>query len=145
VPSGIVTVTGRVHLPESEADTPTHLGSSLAVRRIAPAAVAAELGYPNLYPDYVLLDSQSPKAAGHFVRIPADTQPSWMNAGYTVQWWCFAVLALAGFGWAARREATDRRDGVVRAHDGRQTRSRDRLGDDVVSDTAPVVSSTVNS
>ena len=67
-----------------------------------------------------------------------------MNAGYTVQWWCFAMLALAGFGWAARREATDQRDGVVRAHDGRQTRSRDRLADDVIPDTVGVASSSVS-
>ena len=138
VPTGTVTVTGRVHLPESEPDTPTRLGGSLAVRRIAPSSVAADLGYAHLYPDYVLLDEQSPKAAGHFTKIPADTQPSWMNAGYTVQWWCFAILALAGFGWAARREATDKRDGVVRAHDGRQTRSRDRLADDDVPVSAGV-------
>ena len=105
--------------------------------------VAPDLGFANLYPDYVLLDEQSPKAAGHFEKIPADTQPAWMNAGYTVQWWCFSILALAGFAWAARREATDRRDGVVRAHDGRQMRSRDRLGDDVIPDTVPVGSSSV--
>ena len=28
-----------------------------------------------------------------------------MNAGYVVQWWAFALLTLAGFGWAARRQA----------------------------------------
>jgi hypothetical protein len=55
-----------------------------------------------------------------------------MNAGYTVQWWAFAGLALAGFGWAARKEARDRRDGVVRATPDRpaKNRSKDRLADD---------------
>jgi cytochrome oxidase assembly protein ShyY1 len=131
VATGTVTITGRVHLPESEPDTPIRLGGNLAVRRIAPATIAANLGYPALLPDYILLDQQKPTATGGFTKIPADTQPSWMNAGYTVQWWCFALLALFGFGWAARREATDRRDGVVRTSAGRQTRSRDRLADDL--------------
>jgi cytochrome oxidase assembly protein ShyY1 len=131
VPSGLVTVSGRVHLPESEPDKPIHLSGHLAVRRISPATVAPDLGYPSLYQDYVLLDQQTPKAGG-FTKIPADTQPAWMNAGYTVQWWCFAGLALIGFGWAARKEARDRRDGVVRATVDRpgKSRSRDRLADD---------------
>jgi cytochrome oxidase assembly protein ShyY1 len=125
--TGTITVTGRMHLPESNADRPIHLGSYLAVRRIAPATVEPELGYATLLPDYVLLDQQSPKAAGSFTKIPADTQPSWMNAGYTVQWWCFALLTLVGYGWAARREARDRRDGVSRAAGTRTPKPRDRL------------------
>jgi cytochrome oxidase assembly protein ShyY1 len=135
VPSGPVTVTGRVHLPESEADRPIHLGGYLAVRRIAPATVAADLGYSTLLPDYVLADQQSPKAAGSFTKIPADTQPAWMNAGYTVQWWCFALLALCGYAWAARREARDRRDGIVRSPTTRTARPRDRLADLEMSGT----------
>ncbi len=133
-PTGIVSVTGRVHLPESKPDAPIHLDGHLAVRRISPSTVAGDLGYPALYQDYVLLDQQTPAVHG-FTTIPADTQPAWMNAGYTVQWWAFAALALFGFGWAARKEARDRRDGVVRATVDRpaKTKSRDRLADDAPS------------
>jgi cytochrome oxidase assembly protein ShyY1 len=130
-PTGSVTVSGRVHLTESEPDTPIDLDGHLAVRRISPATVASDLGYPELYSDYVLMDEQSPAATG-FTKIPADTQPAWMNAGYTVQWWCFAALALFGFVWAARKEARDRRDGVIRATVDRpgKSRSRDRIADE---------------
>jgi cytochrome oxidase assembly protein ShyY1 len=134
-PTGVVSVTGRVHLAESEPDTPIQIDGHIAVRRIAPTSVASELGYPALYTDYVLLDRQTPTAHG-FTPIPSDHQPSWMNAGYTVQWWGFAALTLAGYVWAARKEARDRRDGVVRVARDRpaKTRSRDRLGDDDLQD-----------
>jgi cytochrome oxidase assembly protein ShyY1 len=133
VPTGIISLTGRVHLPESEPDVPIHLDGHLAVRRISPSTVAGDLGFPALYQDYVLLDQQIPAAHG-FTAIPADTQPAWMNAGYTVQWWAFAALALFGFGWAARKEARERRDGTDRESVARatverpaKTKSRDRL------------------
>lgn len=136
LPAGEVTVTGRVHQPESDADNPVELGGATTVRRIDPAKLAGPIGATNLYPDYVLLDKQSPAAQGHFVKIPADHEPAWLNAGYTVQWWAFALLTLVGYGWAARREAHDRRDGVTRPerqreHVGRSRTSRDRLGDDI--------------
>jgi cytochrome oxidase assembly protein ShyY1 len=137
VPSGIVTVSGRVHLAESEPDKPIRLSGRLAVRRIAPSAVAKDLGFASLYHDYILLDQQTPKATGGFAKIPADTQPSWMNAGYTVQWWAFAGLALFGFGWAARREAHDRRDGIVRTPSGRRD-VKDKSRDRVPADRDPV-------
>lgn len=130
-PSGSVTLTGRIHLPESRADDPVLIGDALTVRRIAPARLAAATGIQRIYDDYVLLDRQEPVATGGFTRIPADREPAWMNAGYVVQWWCFALLTLVGFGWAARREAHDRRDGINRSANRRApVRSRDRLGED---------------
>lgn len=132
LPSGPVTVTGRVHLAESEPDRPVRLGAVESVRRIAPAS----LGLPNSYGEYLLLDKQSPASTG-FTRIPADRQPSWMNAGYTVQWFAFSLLALVGLIWAVRREANDRRLGINRDESGknrssqpRRERPRDRLGED---------------
>jgi cytochrome oxidase assembly protein ShyY1 len=128
VPTGIVTVTGRVHSAESEADPPLRVDGQLTFRRIAPDSVKTDLGYQRLYPDYVLLDAQSPKAVGSFTKIPADTQPAWMNAGYTVQWAGFALIPIFGFIWQARKEAHDRRDGVVPTPKGpKQPRSRDRV------------------
>lgn len=138
-PTGEVTVEGRLHLPESSPDAPTKLGDVRAVRRIAPA----RLGMPATYVDYLLLDKQTPPSEAAFTSIPADRQPSWMNAGYSVQWWIFSVLALVGFGWAARREAHERRlgaagprqdgpdhAGVTRDRGDRGGRYRDRLGED---------------
>lgn len=128
-PAGEVTVTGRVHLPESSPDTPATVSGQPSVRRIDPARLTAILGTPSVYPDYLLLDSQSPAGSGGFTSIPSDSEPAWLDAGYTVQWWIFSALALAGFGFVARREARDRRDGVVRVRAA--PKSRDRLGEDV--------------
>ena len=129
-PSGPVTVVGRIHLPESSPDHPTSLGGRASVRRIDPALLAPALGYPAVYADYLLLDSQTPAATGGFTAIPPDHQASWLNAGYTVQWWMFSVLVLVAFGWGARREANDRRLGIDRHTADRAPRSRDRLGED---------------
>ncbi len=105
VPSGEVTVTGLVHLPESRADAPSRSDSGqLSVRRISPARLASAVPYP-LLGGYVTLDNQQPAGDPSFVQIPVDHQDSAMNAGYTVQWWAFALITLLGFGWVARREA----------------------------------------
>jgi cytochrome oxidase assembly protein ShyY1 len=140
LPTGTVSVEGRVHLPESEADRPVRLGSLESVRRIAPAT----LNKPQTYAEYLLLDKQTPATPG-FTRIPADRQPSWMNAGYTVQWWAFSLLALFGLVWAVRREASDRRLGIsrddrrsARSSQPRRERPRDRLGEDDDQAPAPI-------
>jgi cytochrome oxidase assembly protein ShyY1 len=131
VPSGVVTVTGRVHSAESEPDRPARISGDLTFRRITPASVRSDLGFAQLYPDYILADRQTPKAAGSFVTIPADTQPAWMNAGYTIQWAGFALIPIFGFIWQARKEAHDRRDGIIPTPDGPKTaRSRDRVPDE---------------
>lgn len=121
VPTGEVTVIGRVHAPESRGSTPEAFAGTLAVRRIAPAQLATAMPYP-LYGAYVTMDSQTPPADPAFVAIQADHENSAMNAGYVVQWWMFALLTLVGFGYLAFREArppseesrlddpTDRRD-----------------------------------
>ena len=135
VPTGPVTVTGRVHLAESEADRPVQFDGVRSVRRISPE----DLNLPNTYDEYLLLDKQSPASTG-FTRIPAARQPSWMNAGYTVQWFAFSLLALAGLVWAVRREASDRRFGIDRSAERkdrssrpRRERPRDRLGEDPIA------------
>lgn len=99
--TGPVTVTGRVHLPESGATRAT--GNPPEVRRISPARLAGGLPYP-LYGGYLLLDKQSPPAGGQFTVVPSDHENAWQNAGYVVQWWGFAALTLFGYGWAARRQ-----------------------------------------
>jgi cytochrome oxidase assembly protein ShyY1 len=133
VPLGTVTVAGRIHLPESDADSPVRVGDETTVRRIDPRKIAPVLGSGRTYADYLLLDAQTPPAAAGFERIPADRQPAWLNAGYTVQWWLFALMVLAAYGWGARREARTRRDGgapAKRPVAPRVPRSKDRLGED---------------
>ena len=89
-PAGQVTVTGRLHAPESRAGAPEPFGGGLAVRRIGPAELASAVPYP-LYGAYVTMDGQVPPADPAFVPIPADHENAAMNAGYVVQWWAFAA------------------------------------------------------
>jgi cytochrome oxidase assembly protein ShyY1 len=103
-PSGPVTVTGRLHAPESRASAPEPFDGGLAVRRISPAALAPSMPY-QLYGGYVTMDTQVPPADPAFVQIPADHENAAMNAGYVVQWWAFAALTLAGYVYLVRREA----------------------------------------
>ena len=99
--TGPLTVTGRVHLPESRPDAPRTIDGQVEVRRIDPASLSGVVPYP-LAGGYILVDS--PRDAG-LTPTPSDHANDVMNAGYVVQWWAFAALTLAGFGWAARREA----------------------------------------
>jgi cytochrome oxidase assembly protein ShyY1 len=103
-PAGQVTVVGQVHLSESHPTAIEHRDGRLDTRRISVPRLAHELPYP-IYGAYVLLTGQTPAADRAFVEIPIDHEDSWLNAGYTVQWWLFAVMALCAFGWQARREA----------------------------------------
>jgi cytochrome oxidase assembly protein ShyY1 len=98
-PTGDVTVTGRLHLPESRPDRPLTIDGQVQVRRIDPTGLT--LPYP-VVGAYVLRDE--PTDAG-LTPIASDHQNAVMNAGYVVQWWVFALLTLIGFGWAARRQA----------------------------------------
>ncbi|MEQ4301508.1 SURF1 family protein [Plantactinospora sp. B6F1] len=126
VPSGEVTVVGRVHLSESKPDAVTRRDGRIETRRIAVPALARELPYP-VYSAYLLLDEQTPAADPAFSAIPIRHENDWQNGGYVVQWWLFAAMALVGFCWAARREARgDLKDG-----------DRDRLGQDRLDQPAP--------
>ncbi len=102
---------GRLHLAESRAHGVQQVDGTRQVRRISPAALAAAFDYP-LHGGYVVLDSQQPAADPKFTSIPSDHQNSWMNAGYVVQWWAFALLTVVGFGYLARREAQGPREKV---------------------------------
>jgi cytochrome oxidase assembly protein ShyY1 len=103
-PAGPVTVVGRVHAPESRADLAEPFGNVMSVRHIAPQQLTSAIPLP-LYGAYVTLETQTPPADPAFTPIPPEHQDAAMNAGYTAQWWLFAVLTLFGFGYLARREA----------------------------------------
>lgn len=111
-PSGEVTVVGRVHMSESHPDSIFRRDGSIETRRITVPQIAGQLPYP-IYGAYLLLDDQTPPADPAFSAIPVRHENNWQNGGYVVQWWLFAVMALVGFGWLARREAQSRRDGGI--------------------------------
>ena len=103
-PDGPVTVVGQVHLSESRATPIARRDGRLDTRRISVPRLAREMPYP-VYGAYVLLTAQTPAGSTAFTEIPIDHEDSWLNAGYTVQWWLFAGMALFAYGWQARREA----------------------------------------
>ncbi|MEV7331088.1 SURF1 family protein [Micromonospora sp. NPDC093244] len=103
-PTGDVTVVGRVHETESGAGAVDRRDGRLETRRIAVPRLAGELPYP-VYGAYLLLDEQTPAADPAFKAVTVGHANNWQNFGYVVQWWLFAVMALFGYGWVARREA----------------------------------------
>jgi hypothetical protein len=103
-PTGPVTVVGQIHLSESRPAPIEHRDGRLDTRRISVTKLAHEMPYP-VYGAYVLLTEQTPAQDQGFTRIPIDHEDSWQNAGYTVQWWLFAGMALFAYGWQARKEA----------------------------------------
>jgi cytochrome oxidase assembly protein ShyY1 len=111
-PPGQVTVIGQVHLSESHPTPVAHRDGRLDTRRISVPRLAAAMPYP-VYGAYLLLTSQSPAADPAFRAIPIDHEDAWQNAGYTVQWWLFAAMALFLYGWLAWKEA--RGDAPVRS------------------------------
>ena len=102
-PAGQVTVVGQIHLSESRGTTVLHRDGRLDTRRISVPRLAPEMPFP-VYGAYVLLTTQTPAADPAFTRIPIDHEDAWQNAGYTVQWWLFAGMALFAYGWYARKE-----------------------------------------
>jgi len=103
-PTGQVTVVGQIHLTESRPTAITQRDGRLDTRRISVPRLAREMPFP-VYGAYVLLTSQTPANDPAFAQIPIDHEDAWQNAGYTVQWWMFALMALIAFGWQARKEA----------------------------------------
>ncbi|MBQ1027954.1 SURF1 family protein [Micromonospora sp. C95] len=120
-PAGEVTVEGRVHASESGDAKVSRREGRLESRRVSVPQLAGELPYP-VHGAYVLLDEQTPAADPTFRAVPIGHTNNWQNLGYVVQWWIFAVMTLAGYGWVARREAR-RLAGVV------DERPRDRAAD----------------
>jgi cytochrome oxidase assembly protein ShyY1 len=111
-PAGSVTVAGRVRPSESEGSPVERHGGAPQTRRIHLDSVAAGLPYP-LYGAYLTLDSQQPPTDPGLTPIPVRRENAWLNAGYTAQWWLFAAMVLAGFGWLVKREGRRRGAGPV--------------------------------
>ncbi|MCO8277844.1 SURF1 family protein [Actinoplanes sp. TRM 88003] len=103
-PTGPVTVVGQIHLSESRPVAVERRDGRLDTRRISLPRLAPEMPYP-VYGAYVLLTEQTPASDAAFVRIPIDHEDAWQNGGYAVQWWLFALMALAAYVYYARKEA----------------------------------------
>ncbi|MGW4465795.1 SURF1 family cytochrome oxidase biogenesis protein [Micromonospora sp. NPDC004704] len=125
IPTGQVTVVGRVHMSESKPGAVDRRDGKLETRRVAVPRLARELPYP-LFGAYLLVGEQTPAADPTFAAVPIQHENNWQNAGYVIQWWLFALMTLYGFGWLARREALG--DTLPKTRDG-APRNRDRAAD----------------
>ncbi|MEV4480346.1 SURF1 family cytochrome oxidase biogenesis protein [Micromonospora coxensis] len=104
LPTGEVTVVGRVHPTESGGSGVGRRDGRLETRRVTVDKLARELPYP-VHGAYLLLDEQTPANDPAFRAVPIGHANNWQNLGYVVQWWIFAAMTLVGYGWVARREA----------------------------------------
>nr|WP_221381152.1 SURF1 family protein [Actinoplanes polyasparticus] len=127
-PTGPVTVVGQIHLSESRPVAVERRDGRLDTRRISLPRLAPEMPYP-VYGAYVLLTEQTPAADAAFTSIPIDHEDAWQNGGYAVQWWLFALMALAAYVYYARKEAHGGSD--QRARERAPTRPRPDSGDRV--------------
>lgn len=118
-PSGTVTVVGLVRASEDGALRSSDLPPG-QVRNITVPQIGQLLGQP-VYDGYLQLSSEQPAPAQSLTALPLeDDAPSLLNLAYTVQWWIFAGIALAGYGIFVRREARDRAERSAGATDVRE-------------------------
>jgi hypothetical protein len=98
---------GQIHLSESRPTPIEHRDGRLDTRRISVPRLAEQMPFP-VYGAYILLTGQTPANDPAFSEIPIDHEDDWQNAGYTVQWWLFACMALYAYVYYARKEAQTR-------------------------------------
>jgi cytochrome oxidase assembly protein ShyY1 len=113
-PAGTVTVTARVHPPESRHDAADQL-TQHQVESINPREQAARLGGGPIYNGYAELEPREAGTSGLTalpnpdLSNPAGGALEPQHFAYVVQWYLFAVLALAAPFAMARAETRTRR------------------------------------
>jgi len=111
-PTGEVTVLARVQAPETRPDSAAKLAAH-QVESINPAEQAERLGTP-VYNGYVELEAHQPGTAGlQAIGKPDLSNPAGgalepQHFAYVIQWYLFAVLALAAPFAMARAEGKQR-------------------------------------
>lgn len=105
IPSGPISVTGRLRAPESNPGPVDQTPSGVEVRRIDPLRIGEVLPYPVLG-GWISVDQAEPG----FRAVPAQPgrQPTWMNIAYVIQWWLFAAMMPFGYVWLVRKEAREK-------------------------------------
>jgi cytochrome oxidase assembly protein ShyY1 len=111
-PRGEVVVTGWWHPDNRAGGNATHPESG-QIRAISSRALARHVG-ATMVPGFVSLTTQSPAADGALKLAPPPDLGSGPHFFYALQWWFFAGLAIVGYVWFARAEATERRGGGSR-------------------------------
>ena len=117
VPSGTVTVSGRLRLPEPSVGA-TELPAG-QVERIVPAEVADVTGRPT-YGGWVVLGTEEPSTTGTAAAVttlPDGSEPAgrWpiSHTVYAGQWFIFALIAVVGWVILLRRDVQAERAPAV--------------------------------
>ncbi|NMR20767.1 SURF1 family protein [Cellulomonas fimi] len=115
-PRGTVEITVRLRADEPASSRGAPAGQVQAIS-IDQVLAAAGLEGAEAYAAYGALAAEDPAPAQPLGRLPRPSTDPGSNLSYAFQWWTFALGALVGFSWMARRELLERGDDV----DGRTT------------------------
>lgn len=111
VPKGPVQVIGRLQTASTKPDDARRLGNG-QLESVNPGEQATRLSQP-VYDAYLTLNAGQPGSSGVTplpapdLSNPAGGAYSWQNLAYVVQWYLFAVLALAAPFAISRHEARE--------------------------------------
>lgn len=110
-PAGEVTLVGRVRADEPASD---RSAPAAQVQAISVPQVLAAGGLPGAatYAAYLQRVDESPAPESLPGALPAPSTDPGSHLSYAFQWWTFALGALLGLGWLARREVQDERAAV---------------------------------
>jgi len=131
LPSGRVTVTGRLQTPDTGSDDASRLPGD-ELQTVNPADQASALGSP-VYDAYLILKAHQPGTTGlravpePDLSNPAGGAAEWQHLAYVIQWYIFAMLALAAPFALARHEVREARQRFLGLDPGEQ--QFDRLDD----------------
>jgi cytochrome oxidase assembly protein ShyY1 len=106
-PSGTVDLVARLRVPEPPSTRSAPAGQ---VQNFSPAQVLAAGNVATgaaSYRWYAGLVSESPAPTTPLQALATPSTDPGPYLSYALQWWVFALGALAAFGWMARREITD--------------------------------------
>ena len=106
-PAGTVDLVARLRLPEPPSSRSAPPGQ---VQNFSPTQVLAAGSVPPgtpAYRWYAGLVSEPPAPATPLQTLATPSTDPGPYLSYAVQWWVFALGALAAFGWMARREIVD--------------------------------------
>lgn len=106
-PTGTIDLVARLRLPEPDSTRSAPPGQ---VQNFAPTQVLAAGHVPTGTPAYrwyasVVSEQPGPATPLDVLETPSTDPGPYLS--YAIQWWVFALGALAAFGWMARREIVD--------------------------------------
>ena len=136
VPSGQVTVTGRLRRSEQGGHTTGGVPVDGTARLINGPDFAKALGL-TLYDGYVTVDRQEPASDPAFDGFPGPEIDSGPHFFYALQWFFFALMAIGGLVYFTRRDVQDDKSAARSQTDGAEGGSEPEAGAVTVGAAGP--------